>query len=66
MKTDILLRTRIFSEFRLGGLKVQGKSFVHVVMELTKEDDIAATLANEDFTKNSKPIPASKALWAAR
>ena len=47
-------------------MEVQEKSFAHVVAGLGQEQDFSATLAQEDFTKNPKPLPTSPALWAGR
>ena len=35
-------------------------------MEMAQEKDSSATLIQEDFAKNAKPLPASPELWASQ
>ena len=62
---DVLPSVRGFSGHRSGDLKVQGKSFVRVGMEVSLANDFPAQLAQEEFTKVLRPIPASRDFWAA-
>ena len=45
---------------------MQESSFAHVGMELVLESDFPATLAQDEFARNLKPLPTSPQLWAAR
>ena len=47
-------------------LGAQGKSFVHVGMDMAKENDFCATFHQADFTDNLKFLPVSPKLPAGR
>ena len=61
-----MLGARLFSDRRFGTLKVQGKPPVLVGMEWVQEKNTSATLTQEDFTTNLKPLSASPEPWAGR
>ena len=57
---------RTFLGWRLGELKLQGGSFVHVGMELAQESTLSATLTQGGSSKHLQPLGTSPRLWAAR
>ena len=63
---DLLLSVRCFLGNRFSKLKVEGAPCVHVGVELAQENDIYATLPQEDFAKNLKFPPTSPELRAGR
>ena len=63
---DLLLKARGISEGRFGELNVQEGPSVHAGMELRQGKDFSATLAQGDFAKNLKLLPAPPAPWAGR
>ena len=63
---DLLSRARGISVGRFGELNVQEGPSVHAGMELRQGRDFSATLAQGDFAKNLKLLPAPPALWAGR
>ena len=63
---DVLIRIRKFPGRRLGELKLQESSFLHVGMELAQESEFPAALTQDEFATNLQALPTSPQLWAAR
>ena len=54
---DVLSRVPAFLGRRIGALKVQGKSFVNVGMELSQENDSSETLTQDEGVGDKRHPP---------
>ena len=63
---DVPRKIRHLSEQRFGGLKLQESPVMHVGMELVRGSDFSATLTQDEFARNLKPLLISPQLWADR
>lgn len=60
----VLTKSREFSEYPFGAVEPRGSSLVHVGMELLQCCEFPEKLAEEEFTRNLKPLPAARGLVA--
>ena len=56
-ETDLLFKTRRFSETRFGKPEAQEMSFVHAGAGLAQGEDFSVTLTHTNLTKSLNPPP---------